>query len=126
VARAKLKAKAQLKAKSGRLRLSALALEESAQIKSTVDGKKSNVKYTFPVSIFRRKDLFSKKTGKLKRGVGRDAVDLISVAYQSALTGVGHSQMKKSRNTRPVGESMVWPGPKGRSLVSRRKACLRQ
>jgi len=95
--------------------LSQLAIEESVRVKRIVDGKKKRVRYSIPVSIFRDKDFFSKKTGEITRGVGGEAAAAVGKAYKSALTGVAASHTKSARRDRGVSPSMKWPGPRGRS-----------
>ncbi len=112
------KAGAKLKVKGARLNLSQLAISEQVTIKRKSGGGAKKVKQHIDVSIFRRADLFSGKTRKIKKGVAKDAIALVSAAYQSALTGIAHSQDKRSQSDRKVGGSMVWPGPRGRSKPS--------
>ncbi len=116
--KAKLRARVAAKLKKAEFRLSSLALVEQVTVKDKIDGKSRRTRYSIPVSIFRRQDLFSKKTRQLKRGVGREAVDLVSQAYQAALTGVAYSRSAKSLDGRSVQDSMVWPGKHSRSKPS--------
>jgi hypothetical protein len=119
MAKAKIKARAKIKSSSVKLNLTSLALEEIIPIKQKVNGKTQNNQYAIPVSLFRRRELFSKSTGRIKKGVAKEALGYVSQAYQSALTGIAYSQGRGSIEGRGVQESMVWPGPNGRSGASK-------
>lgn len=96
----------------GKLNLSSLAIVPDDKVRT-----KGGQRLDIPVSIFRRADLFSKKTRQIKRGVAGEAIGLVSVAYQSALTGVARSLHPEARES--VQSSMKWPGPNSRSSPSK-------